>query len=44
MEMMPYFEQKRKKRKAVRRTDLRWPDGIVPFTLANGDFCTLDFI
>ncbi|XP_021344813.1 bone morphogenetic protein 1-like, partial [Mizuhopecten yessoensis] len=35
---MPYFEQKRKKRKAVRRIDLRWPNGEVPFYLTPGHF------
>ncbi|XP_061180039.1 uncharacterized protein LOC133188574 [Saccostrea echinata] len=40
LEMMPYFEQKRKKRKAVRRTDLRWTDGVMPYTFANGHFTT----
>lgn len=36
--MMPYFEQKRKKRKAVRRIDLRWPNGVVPYYLTPGHF------
>lgn len=38
LETMPFFEQKRKKRKAVRRTDLRWPDGVMPYTFADGHF------
>ncbi|XP_033760032.1 zinc metalloproteinase nas-15-like [Pecten maximus] len=37
--MMPYFEQKkRKKRKAVRRIDLRWPNAVVPYYLTPGHF------
>lgn len=40
LETMPFFEQKRKKRKAVRRTDLRWPDGVLPYTFADGHFTT----
>lgn len=35
---MPFFEQRRKKRKAVRQLDLRWTDGIVPYYFANGHF------
>ncbi|XP_060074104.1 zinc metalloproteinase nas-15-like isoform X2 [Ylistrum balloti] len=38
IKMMPYFEQKRKKRKAVRRIDLRWPNGEVPYYLTPGHF------
>lgn len=43
LETMPFFEQKRKKRKAVRRTDLRWPDGVLPYTFADGHFSKYAF-
>lgn len=38
---MPFFEQKRKKRKAVRRTDLKWTNNVMPYTFADGHFSTL---
>lgn len=46
IKMMPFFEQRRKRRKAVRRIDLRWPNGDVPYYLTPGHFsksayCTL---
>ena len=44
MEMMPYFENKRKKRKAVRRQDLRWPNGDVVYKFAYGHFSELVLI
>ncbi|KAK3095013.1 hypothetical protein FSP39_009149 [Pinctada imbricata] len=47
LETMPYFENRRKrrsvrsdrkKRKAVRRIDLRWPKGVIPYTFATNHF------
>ncbi|XP_022341790.2 uncharacterized protein LOC111135757 [Crassostrea virginica] len=42
LETMPFFEQKRKKRKAVRRTDLKWTNNVMPYTFADGHFTTKD--
>ncbi|XP_076096037.1 uncharacterized protein LOC143066999 isoform X2 [Mytilus galloprovincialis] len=35
---MPFFEHRRKRRKAVRQLDLRWAEGVMPYYFADGHF------